>query len=124
MRSVSEQLADLNLDGAEILDDVRKLFRTFCVFTDEHCLNAVALWAAHAHLVEHLHTTPRLALLSPEPASGKTRVLELLELLTPEPMFSLNASPAAVFRTLETNQVTLLFDEVDAIWRQAGKDDS
>ena len=124
MRSVSEQIADLNLDGAEILDDVRKLIRTFCVFSDEHSLNAVTLWAAHAHLVEHFHTTPRLALLSPEPASGKTRVLEILELLTPEPMFSLNASPAAIFRTLETKQITLLFDEVDAIWRQAGKDDS
>lgn len=122
-RPIAEQLEDLQLDGALILDETRAFVRTFCVFPDEHCLNAVALWAAHAHLVGHLHTTPRLALLSPEPASGKTRVLEVLELLVPEARLSLNASPAAIFRLLAEKQICVLFDEVDAIWREAGKDD-
>lgn len=111
-------------DGAELLAKTSTFIGRFCAFPDEHCLNAVTLWAAHAHIVQHFHTTPRLALLSPEPASGKTRVLEVLHLLVPEPMFSLAASPAAVFRTLSETQITLLFDEVDTIWSTKGRDDN
>jgi hypothetical protein len=112
------------VDGAELLDDVRGFISRFCVLPTDHALAAVALWAVHAHMIEHFHTTPRLMLASPEPGSGKTRVLEVLDLLVPEPMFSLSASPAAVFRTLSDRQITLLFDEVDAVFSKKGKDDS
>jgi hypothetical protein len=74
-------------------------------------------------MAEFFHTTPRLALLSPEAGSGKTRVLEVLDLLVPESMFCLSASPAAVFRTLANAQITLLVDEVDTIFARHGKDD-
>jgi len=37
-------------------------------------------------------------------------------------MLALNASPAAIFRTLALEPRTLLFDEVDAIWSKRGKD--
>jgi hypothetical protein len=112
------------VDGAELLDDVRGFIRRFCVLPTDHALAAVALWAVHAHIIEHFHTTPRLMLVSPEPGSGKTRVLEVLDLLVPESMFSLSASPAAVFRTLSDRQITLLFDEVDAVFSKKGKDDT
>jgi Protein of unknown function (DUF3631) len=123
-RQKSAFAESLEPHGWEILDDVRKFIRRFCVFPDDHALNAVTLWAAHTHMIEHFHTTPRLLLSSPEPGSGKTRVLEVLELLVPNSMFSLSASPAAVFRTLKDKQITLLFDEVDAIWSRKGKDDN
>jgi len=116
MPDLAKLWPDERLDGAEILDDVRGFIKRFCAFPDDHALAAVTLWAAHSHMVEHFHTTPRLAFLSPEPASGKSRALEVLELLVTSPMFSLNASPAAIFRTLAEHQITLLFDEVDAIW--------
>jgi len=108
----------------QLLDDIRTFVRRFCVLPDDHALTAVALWAAHAHVVAHFHTSPRLVLSSPEAGSGKTRVLEVLHLLTPEPMFSLSASPAAIFRTLSDKQICLLFDEVDSIWSKKGKDDN
>lgn len=110
--------------GITLLDDVRAFIGKFVSFPDESARTAVTLWAVHAHLVEHLHVTPRLALLSPEAASGKTRVLEVLELLTPEAQLTLNASPSSIFRILEKEQITLLFDEVDAIWTKRGQDDS
>jgi hypothetical protein len=109
---------------AVVLHDVRTFIRRFCAFPDEHCLTAVTLWAAHTHMTDEFTTTPRLALLSPEAGSGKTRVLEVLDLLVPEPMLCLSASPAAIFRTLSDRQITLLFDEVDAIFSKRGKDDS
>ncbi|MEQ1915230.1 MAG: DUF3631 domain-containing protein, partial [Gallionella sp.] len=113
-----------DLGGAGLLEDVKAFIFRFCVFPDIHSLVAVTLWAAHAHMIEHFHTTPRLALLSPEPASGKTRVLEVLHLLVPGSMFCLSASPAAIFRTLANGPITLLADEVDTIFARRGKDDS
>ncbi len=110
--------------GYELLNELRNFIRRFCVFPDEQALTAVTLWAAHAHMIENFYTTPRLALLSPDPQSGKTRVLEVLDLLVPESMFSLNASPAAIFRCLDQGQITLLFDEVDSIWSGKGRDDN
>jgi hypothetical protein len=113
-----------DIDGATVLDDTHRFIKRFCAFPDEHCLVAVTLWAAHTHVIEQFHTTPRLALLSPEPGSGKTRVLEVLDTLVADGMMSLSVSPAAIFRTLQDHQVALLLDEVDAIWSSRGKDDN
>ncbi|WP_425408090.1 DUF3631 domain-containing protein [Hyphococcus sp.] len=109
---------------ARLLDDVSSFISRFCAFPDEHCLVAVTLWAAHTHMSEHFHTTPRLAMLSPEPGSGKTRVLEVLDLTVRRSLFCLNASPAAIFRTLSKEPVTILADECDAIFSKRGKEDS
>jgi hypothetical protein len=110
--------------SAALLNDVRDFIRRFCVFPDEHALTAVTLWAAHAHMIAHFHTSPRLLMSSAEAGSGKTRVLEVLDLLVPEPMLSLNASPATIFRTLLKRQITLLFDEVDVIWNTRATDEN
>lgn len=110
--------------GDELVEDVRSFIKRFCAFPDEHALAAVTLWAVHAHMANHFHTTPRLAILSPEAGSGKTRVLEVLDLLVPNSLLTLNASPAAIFRTLADTQITLLFDEIDAIWSKRGQDDT
>jgi hypothetical protein len=110
--------------GYQLLAEVKAFISRFCAFPNEHSLVAVTLWAAHAHIIKHFHTTPRLALLSPEPSSGKTRVLEVLDLLVPSSMFVFNASPAAIFRSLGQSQVTLLFDEADAVWNKRGRDDN
>jgi hypothetical protein len=110
-------------EGAAILLEIDRFVRRFCVLPTEADHVAVVLWIAHAHMIHAFHTTPRLALLSPEPGSGKTRVLEVLDLLTPSPMFVFSASVAAIFRTMAQAQTTLLFDEVDAIFGKRGKDD-
>lgn len=126
LESVRERIdcvIDIQPDGAKLLDDTRKFISRFCAFPSAACLDAVTLWAAHAHMVEHFHTSPRLALLSPEPESGKTRVLEILDLLTPESMLIFSPSVAAIFRKLAQDQVTLLFDECDTIFTKRGKDD-
>jgi hypothetical protein len=112
------------LDGADLLDELEAFLGRFVAFPSESARVAVTLWAAHTHTVLSFDSSPRLALLSPEPGSGKTRTLEVLELLTPRPLHALSASPAAIFRTLEVEQTTLLMDEVDAIFgRRRGADD-
>lgn len=73
-------------DGAAVLDEVDALLTRFVVFPSEEARHAVALWCAHAHVLDAFETTPRLAFLSPEPGSGKTRALEIVELLVPSGM--------------------------------------
>jgi hypothetical protein len=64
-------------------------------------------------------STPRLAFLSPEPGSGKTRGLEVTELLVPNPVEAINVTPAYLFRKVggeEDPEATVLFDEVDTLF--------
>ncbi len=110
-------------DGAGLLDDVRAFIKRFVALPSAAAEVAVTLWAAHTHLIGAFENTPRLALLSPEPGSGKTRALEILELLVPAPMHVLNASPAAIFRTIQSERPALLLDEVDTMFTRKGKDD-
>lgn len=111
-------------EPADILEDVRDFLARFCVFPSDHALTAVTLWAAHSHLAGCFYTSPRLAVLAPERATGKTRVLEVLSLLIPESLLCLSASPASIFRTLSKGPLTLLLDECDTIFNQRGKDDA
>ncbi len=111
-------------DGAAVLDDVETLIARFVAFPSEAARVATTLWAAHTHAVAAFDSSPRLALLSPEPGSGKTRTLEILELLTPKPMHVLNASVAVTFRAVDCEQPTLLMDEVDAIFGRRSKDEN
>ena len=112
------------VDGAALLGDVHDFIGRYVAFPSEAAAHAVTLWAAHCHAPDSFESTPRIALLSPEPGSGKTRALEVLELLTPRPMHALNASTAAIFRSIEKSRPTLLIDECDAIFTKRGKDDS
>ena len=101
-----------------VLDDVEDHLARFVSYPSEHARIAHVLWIAHAHLVECFENTPRLAFLSPEPGSGKTRALEVTEPLVPRPVITVNATPSYVFRKISDPDglPTLLFDEVDAIF--------
>lgn len=103
--------------GAAVLDEVATFLGRFVAFPNEHCLPTVVLWAAHTHAPrDTFYVTPRLVLDSAEPGSGKTRVLELLNLLVQSPEMTISATVAAIFRMIADNPITLLFDEVDAIF--------
>lgn len=104
------------LDGAEVLDDVAALLRKYVVFPSEDALVATTLWVAHTHAIEAFDSTPRLGIISAEKQSGKTRLLELLELLVRVPMATVNMSPAVLFRSTHAQHPTLLIDEADTIF--------
>jgi hypothetical protein len=111
------------IDGAELLDRVYEFLGRFIVFPDQHAQAAHALWVAHCHLIDHFETTPRLAFLSPEPSSGKTRALEITELLVPSPVLATNVSPAYLIRRIAAEDgVTILFDEIDTVFGPRAKD--
>jgi Protein of unknown function (DUF3631) len=111
-------------EGAALLDDVHSFLGRFVAYPSEDAHVAHTLWIAHTHLMDAWESTPRIAFLSPEPASGKTRALEVSELLVPRPVEAVNVSPAYLFRKVadESGSPTLLFDEIDTVFGPRAKD--
>ena len=105
------------MDGSALLDEVEAFHRRFNIFPLDAAYVAVTLWDAHAHLLDCFDSTPRLAFLSPEPGSGKSRALEIVETLVPQPMVAVNASASALFRAVSgmEGRPTILFDEIDTV---------
>jgi hypothetical protein len=103
--------------GEEMARRVHDFLGRFVAFPTKEAHVAVSLWVIHAHLMDRWESTPRLAFLSAEPASGKTRALEILELLVPNPVIAINVSPAYLFRKVGGDEpVTLLYDEIDTVF--------
>jgi hypothetical protein len=104
--------------GAELLNEICAFAGRFIAYPNEHAQIAHTLWIAHTHMMAAWDTTPRLALLSPEPGSGKTRVLEVSELLVPRAVEAINMSSAYLFRRINSKDglPTILYDEVDALF--------
>ncbi|MFJ4781678.1 DUF3631 domain-containing protein [Streptomyces sp. NPDC088762] len=108
-----------SIDGAALLDEVEAFHRRFNIFPREAAYVAVVLWDAHAHLLDSFDSTPRIAFLSPEPGSGKSRALEIVETLVPNRMAAVDASPSALFRAvsgIDGQRPTILFDEIDTVF--------
>jgi hypothetical protein len=110
--------------GAAILADVESYLARFVAYPSEDARIAHTLWIAHAHLMDAWESTPRIAFLSPEPASGKTRALEATEPLVPSPVEAVNVSPAYLFRKVgdENGRPTILFDEIDTVFGPKAKE--
>ncbi|WP_285485882.1 DUF3631 domain-containing protein [Amycolatopsis taiwanensis] len=102
--------------GHEVLDAVVMFVSRFSAFPNEHCAPTLALWYAHTHIADRLYVTPRIILDSAEPGSGKTRVLEVAQYLVAKPEMTISITPAAIFRMLVDGPITLLFDEIDAVF--------
>jgi hypothetical protein len=103
-------------DGADLLDEICRLVRRFVVLSVEE-LFAVALWAVHTHATDAADATPYLNITSAEKRSGKTRLLEVLELLVARPWRTGRTSAAALVRKIDGAKATLLLDESDAAFK-------
>jgi 5S rRNA maturation endonuclease (ribonuclease M5) len=122
------------IDGAQVLDEVEASAGRFLAFPSAHHLVVIVLWIAHTWAVSAFYVTPRLVLDSPEPGSGKTRVLEVLALLCPNAKLTISTTTAALYRRIAKASVddpnaadggllfnaellpTVLQDEADAIF--------
>lgn len=110
--------------GAEVLNEVSEFLARFVVYPSEHERIAHTLWIAHTWLMDCWDSTPRIAFLSPEPGSGKSRALEVTEPLVPRPVHAVNTTPAYLFRKVsdEDGAPTILYDEIDTVFGPKAKD--
>ena len=74
---------------------------------------AVALWIMFTYTFDAWVIAPILALLSPVMRCGKTTLVTLLAQLVRRALPASNITPAALFRTIDQYQPTLLIDEAD-----------
>lgn len=112
---VLRETADVIRRPDQLLDDIERFVRRFVIVDDDQAA-AIVLFVAHTHAVDACDTTPYLGFVSAERRSGKTRGLEVVELLVANPLRTSASSEAALFRTIEEDRPTLLLDEADAIF--------
>jgi hypothetical protein len=110
--------------GQAVLRKVYDFLGRFVSYPCEYSRTAHALWIVHSHLMDIWESTPRIAFLSAEPSSGKTRALEVTELLVPRPVAAVNVSPAYLFRKIgaEEGVPTILYDEIDTVFGPKAKE--
>jgi hypothetical protein len=110
--------------GAQLLDRVYDFLGRFVAYPSEAAHVGHTLWIAHTHLMDVWESTPRIAFLSPEPGSGKTRALEVTELLVPRPVEAVNTTASYLFRKVSDpdGHPTILYDEIDALFEPRAKE--
>lgn len=110
--------------SAHPFDQVHEMLGRFIAYPSLHAHVAHTLWIGHTHAMDAWDSTPRLAFLSPEPGSGKTRALEITELLVPNAVEAVNVTPAYLFRKVgdDSEKPSILFDEIDTVFGPKAKD--
>jgi hypothetical protein len=101
---------------SELLDAVEDFLRRFVVFSSQEQAPAISLWVAHTWVIEAFDFTPYLHVWSADKRSGKTRLLDVLELVVKTPWRDAGASEAVLFRKIERDKPALLSDEIDTVF--------
>jgi Protein of unknown function (DUF3631) len=106
--------------GHQVLDEARAFLGRFAILPSDAALDALTLWCAHTHAVQAFNASPRLAVLSEHPASGKTRVLELASLLSHDPTMEVDVTGPALVALISQRHPTVFLDETDQIFGANG----
>jgi hypothetical protein len=96
-----------------VVGELEKFIRRFVIMPDLSYL-PMAMWILATHAADAFECFPYLALLSPAKRCGKTRLLEVLEMLVKGPWRGTAPTPAALYRMMAESP-TLLLDEVEAL---------
>jgi hypothetical protein len=112
--SVDSLDKEMSTAGPQILDEIAAFIWRFVILSKSERL-VISLWIAHTWALDATDTTPYLAVTSPVMQSGKTRLLEILELFVRNPWMTGRVTAAALYRKVENDCPTLLLDEWDAI---------
>lgn len=104
------------VDTAAVLAELVDVLRRH-VIADSPTITAAALWAMHSWCMDVLTISPLAHITAPEKRCGKTVLLTALSKVACRPLPASNISPAALFRSMELWQPTLLIDEADTFLR-------
>lgn len=105
--------APQQFNGADILNKISESVRTYIHLSDPQAV-IIAAWVAHTYATSSATATPYLHITSAVKQSGKSRLLEVLSLLSCRPWLTSRTSAAALVRKIDQSCPTLLLDEVDA----------
>jgi hypothetical protein len=103
----------------ETVEDARR----YIVFDSIDQARAIALWVAHAYFIEAFDVSPRLLVTAPTIRAAKSRLLDVVQRFAPRARRCGSTTGASVFRLIaQLDHPTLLIDEADRVFRNAGLD--
>jgi len=108
-----------DLEGAKLVTTLESTFSRYVALEPGLPL-VLALWTLATHVFGCFDAFPYLGITSPTKRCGKTRLAEVIELLSFNGLRTAGASAAAIFRTIEmyarkNNTVTLMMDEAELL---------
>jgi putative DNA primase/helicase len=109
---------DTPVNVEELLTEMSLLINELAVVS-EHANTAIVLWIVFTWCIDYVDTAPILTLSSPEKQCGKTTILSIIIELVFKPLPASNITAAALFRTIESWQPTLVIDEADTFIRSS-----
>ncbi|MEQ9326125.1 MAG: hypothetical protein RJQ21_02385, partial [Rhodospirillales bacterium] len=105
------------VDGSILLSELSETIGRF-VYMDKNALDATALWDVMTWLHDRLRIAPFLNITSATKRCGKSTLVDVLSRLAFRPMpVSGQVTSAALFRTIELYEPTLLLDELDTYFK-------
>lgn len=105
------------ISPSELLDEIAATIRRFIVCQPE-TVTATTLWIAMTWFIDVIHVAPLAVITAPEKRCGKSQLLFLLNRLVNRPLATSNVTAAALFRSIDLWQPTLLIDEADTFLRE------
>lgn len=113
-------------EGEIVLDQAYNVLGRFVIFPSKAAQVVATLWAAHTHVrttpddALAFETTPRLAILSKGPQSGKTRLMEILSRLSFNPRTVIDPTPATFAIGTHEKKSSTFVDEIDILFGRNG----
>ncbi len=109
------------VDGAKLLGALKAKVEHYAVMPKGGA-EAVTLWALYTWAFRAFATSPYLMVTAPEREAGKTRVTELLSWMVRRAKPASDASAAALYRIIERDGPTILFDEAQHFLKRRPED--
>ncbi len=100
-----------------LLTEISNTIKRFIVCEHETVI-AATLWAVMTWFIDVIQVAPLAIITAPEKRCGKSQLLFLFSQIVKRPLAASNISPAALFRSIDAWQPTLLIDEVDTFMRE------
>jgi hypothetical protein len=108
---------DDEVDGMVLLDEIASIIHRHIV-CEKPTIHAATLWIAFSWCIDVMQVSPIACVTAPEKRCGKTQLLNLIGMLCMKPLPASNITAAALFRSIEAFEPTLLIDEADAFLGQ------
>jgi putative DNA primase/helicase len=102
------------VDGGTLLTEIRALIAHYAI-VPAGAAETFAIFALASHAVDAFNTAPYLFLSSPTPECGKTRVMEVVELVVRRPWRPAILTGPVLFRGIEQYEPTVFIDEAEVV---------
>ena len=114
-----------DLTGEAVLDAARSFMARFVAFPSDAALDVATAWAVHTHVTDTdgklaFETTPRIAFLSKEPASGKTQALMRMGSLCRNGQILGDVLALGFASLISEYRADVLVDEIDGMIKGGG----